>query len=111
MALEYFDFFYRASFGDEWNQARLAMLSGSKYAALINNYANRDETIKSMSRLGALDFFEFAKIEKRQNQVENVMKDDLKVPDTLKVFSFPNGDTSLFPSPRATEYKLLSKSN
>ena len=105
MALEYFDFFYGASYGTEWNQARLAMLTGSKYAALVNNYASRDETTKLLSQMAAVDFFDFARNEK--NQRGNT-KEDFLEPKMLKVFSYPTGDTSLFPSPKLTEHRLLS---
>jgi hypothetical protein len=61
LALEYFDFFYGASFGDEWHRARLAMLNEQrKYAALVNNYADWPSTLSQLESLTALNMYEFA---------------------------------------------------
>lgn len=101
-ALEYFDFFYSSSFGMEWNKIRLAMLSGSKYTALINNYSIYSDSLKQMQDLTALNMFEFAFRNKE------ITSDKLKVPTSLKVFTFDNGDTRHFPSPAPTDNNLLS---
>lgn len=100
-ALEYFDFFYSSSFGMEWNKMRLGMLTGSKYTAMINNYSIHTDTLKQMQDLTALNMFEFALKNKPNNS-------ELKIPISLKVFCFDNGDTRQFPSPTPTENNLLS---
>ena len=133
LALEYFDFFYGASFGDEWHQARLAMLAKQhKYAALVNNYADWPSTLAQLESLTALNMLEFSlrhnrqQQEQQQQQKQRNRKQDqqsdgeeekegggggeekpIEVPMSLKVFTFDNGVTSQFPSPKRTFNGLL----
>ncbi len=108
MALEYFDFFYGTTFGTEWNQMRLAMLTGRKYVALVNNYANRDETIGNLERIAAIDLFGYASKfnakliqEKFSSLTEENLCDfkNFNAPAAWKVYSFDNDDTRDFPAP------------
>jgi hypothetical protein len=108
IALEYFDFFYGTSYGQEWNQMRLAMLTGRKFTALINNYSARDETTKNLEKLAAVNMFEFAiknnliyiksNYSKLDENTLSVYK-NFHAPSNLKVYCFDNGDTNKFPSP------------
>ena len=104
-ALEYFDFFYSSTFGNEWNKIRLAMLTGSKYAAMLNNYSsNHVETLQQLQSLAALDLFEFsfrhkmksietssATEDAKKRQLDLLLK--FKNQPLLKLFTFDNGDT------------------
>jgi hypothetical protein len=100
-ALEYFDFYYGPLFGLEWNKIRLALLTGQKYVALINNYSeSMSDTINKFKNITSFNLF--------QSLDDNLKKNDplmfeefkkLAIPAELKVFIFNNGDTSKFPSP------------
>ena len=118
LALEYFDFFYGAAFGAKWNKMRLAMLTGSKHAALINNFSNINETRKRLENQASMNMFDFAfKYElatmSKRNSEGNKKKlqhlDMLKIPPALKVYAFENGDTSKFDPPKAEVSKLLGR--
>lgn len=116
LALEYFDFYYAPTFGQEWNQMRLALLTGRKYVALVNNYANRTQTISELKNQTALDVIEYSRqVEEKArsergdtNQITNLM--DLNIPQVLKVFSFDTNDATQFASPKPDQTSLLSMS-
>lgn len=116
LALEYFDFFYSATFGAKWNKIRLGMLTGSKHVALLNNYSNIDKTKKNLLSQASMDFFDFSlKYElgsikgDTQNNREKLDKlKKLKIPGGLKVYCFDNGDTRKFDEPESDESKLMS---
>lgn len=111
LALDYFDFFYAPLYGVEWPKIRLALLTGRKYTALVNNYSiNRNETINDLTKLGAFNLFEICmrSLEKHDNVDETATSSvvidrkqikELKIPTTLNVFCFDNGNASEFPSP------------
>lgn len=105
LALEYFDFFYGAAFGAEWNKIRLAMLTGTKHAALVNNYSYHlpTEIARSLEQQGSVDLFDFAlknklkAAETTSEEVEHLK--EMNVPPMLKVYCFENGDTNRFNTP------------
>ncbi len=89
----------------EWNKIRLAMLTGSKYAAMLNNYSsNHAQTIQQMQSMAAIDLFEFS-FRKKSIAIETSDVDDktkkgqleilakLKSQSFPKAFVFENGDT------------------
>lgn len=87
---------------------RLAMLTGRKFTALVNNYSARDETIKKLEKLAAVNMFDFAIKNNLIFIKENYSKLDEKalnayknfhVPTNLKIYCFDNGNVSRFPSP------------
>lgn len=51
-ALNHFDDFYGSVFGEQWSPIREALLRRSKYAAVINNYGDAEETMKYLSNRG-----------------------------------------------------------
>lgn len=86
LALEYFDFFYASTFKEEWNSMRLAMLTGQKHMALVNNFSNLDVTLADLQKQTALNVFEYLR---RKNQDEKWLTDEeiqqLRIPPELKV--------------------------
>ena len=89
----------------EWNKIRLAMLTGSKYTAMINNYsANRAQTIQRMQSMAAMDLFEFS-FRQKLNAIETSVETDetkkrqlefltkFKSQSFPNTFIFENGDT------------------
>ncbi len=40
-ALEHFDDFYRKIFGNDWHSIRLALLSKSKFCAVVSNFTEK----------------------------------------------------------------------
>ena len=79
------------------------MLTGSKYAALINNYSSYHQSIEQIENLTAINLFDFVTrnklnsiensnqtIEEKNTSLELLSK--LKIPSMLKVFCFENGD-------------------
>ena len=114
LALEYFDFYYASTFGQEWNQMRLALLTGRKYVALVNNYANRTQTINELKNQTALDLIEYSRKVREKTQNEGEPADqthliDLNIPKALKIFSFDTNNVTEFASPSSDETSLLSK--
>ncbi len=83
-------------FGPEWNKIRLALLTGRKYTAVVNNFSLSEETSDNLKRLTAVEMFEstFKILKKNDSTIA-----DLKIPRSLKVFCFDNSDTSDFPAP------------
>ena len=117
MALEYFDFFYGTTFGVEWNQMRLAMLTGRKYVALVNNYSNWIEASENLEKLAAINLFDYTSrsnsmlIKENFDKLEQEKLDAYKkfnAPAAWKVYTFDNGDISTFPNPTQDDDKLQS---
>jgi hypothetical protein len=108
LALEYFDFYYSQLFGQEWTKIRLAMLTGKKATALVNNFADWQNTEKELKKLGALNIFQFSLDAFKRNAEKEAKEVPVKIPSTLKVFAFDNGETSMFPAPKAAFKNLLS---
>ena len=52
LCLDHFNDFYKKTFGEEWVSFRLALLSRSKYCALINNYSPVETTKARLQRMG-----------------------------------------------------------
>lgn len=114
LALEYFDFFYGSTYGQEWHKMRLALLTGRKYTALVNNYSDWTETVKNLQNIAALNFFDYLLqhnlkelVDKNQDLENTKYFDQLKLPQALKIFLFDNGDTRQFDSPKANLNNLL----
>ena len=109
-ALEYFDFYYAPIFGQEWNKIRIALLTGQKYVALINNYSDfKKETIEELKKKTAFNLFDSIYENLKKNnplKLEEFKK--LKIPAKLKVFSYDIGDTTNFPSPKPDHSGLSS---
>lgn len=116
LALEYFDFFYGSVFGSAWNKMRLAMLTDSKYVALVNNYSDIGSTLKRLENQASMDLFDFAlkhelaavnkkKINDNLERLDHLQK--LKIPPALRVYGFDNGQTTKFDSPEPNESRLL----
>ncbi len=81
------------------------MLTGHKYVALVNNYAqNSDRTCQELENITALDLFSYS-LRHQQNKFDQI---DLKIPKSLKIYSFDNGVTNVFPEPAPTQNSLLS---
>jgi len=54
-ALRHFDEFYRDVYGKKWGSIRLALLTKSKYCAVVNNFSNIKETEKLLEDAGAVE--------------------------------------------------------
>jgi len=79
------------------------MLTGSKYAALLNNYSIYNQSIEEMKNLTAINIFDFA-IQNKLNSIESSNQtieeknkqleilSNFKIPSKLKAFCFDNGD-------------------
>ena len=50
-ALEHFDDFYRKIFGTDWYSIRLALLSKSKFCALLSNFTDKVNAIEIVINL------------------------------------------------------------
>lgn len=103
LALEYFDFYYGATFKDEWHSMRLAMLTGQKYMAVVNNYSDDlAATLASLQKQTALNIFEYLR-KKNENEnrleEESVRQQQLAIPPELKVYAFDTGETMRFETP------------
>jgi len=57
LALKHFDLHYKPVYDVQWPSVRVALLSKSKYCALVNNFAFDSKRIgMSLAELGAHDF-------------------------------------------------------
>ena len=70
LALDHFDQFYSAIYKEsKWGSIRLGLLSKPKHAALVNNFGDREETIKYLEDMGCIDISEkFISIQKEQEK-------------------------------------------
>jgi hypothetical protein len=118
LALEYFDFFYANTYETEWNSVRLAMLTGQKYVALVNNYSLESDRIRSeLERAAAFDMLDYlclynAKkaVEADSSQVVDQLEGLKLPPKSLGVYCFDTGETRNFDQPKCLpETGLLSK--
>lgn len=86
LALEYFDFYYSSTFQEEWHGMRLAMLTGQKHMALVNNYSNLPQTLESLQKQTAIDVFNHISKQNCDNKSFEEIKQNLKIPPEFKVF-------------------------
>ncbi|XP_039275582.1 5-methylcytosine rRNA methyltransferase NSUN4-like [Nilaparvata lugens] len=54
-ALEHFDDFYASVFKNSWRSIRVALLSPQKYCAVVNNFADAEETSSMFENIGAFN--------------------------------------------------------
>lgn len=52
---EYFDSAYPPVYGKQWPSIRIALLSKQKYVAVINNFADFEDTERNFQEIGAVD--------------------------------------------------------
>lgn len=107
VALDYFDFYYAPLYGQEWHSIRLALLTGKKYVALVNNFADWSSTVNELERSKALNIIDYS-LKQLDIETKSQTLDKFKVPKALKVYSFDTGDTSLFEQPKINYKKLLN---
>ncbi|KAM9324611.1 5-cytosine rRNA methyltransferase NSUN4 [Gastrophryne carolinensis] len=115
LALHYFDTTYSMQFGALWPSIRVALLSEQKYGALLNNFSSSEAVIGRLASLNAADFLSEAS--RAMAEPPEKMTDEggasgqeivtLLNTSTLSCFTFPHGDISRFPSPRADTLGLL----
>lgn len=55
LARDFFDSHYKQVYGAEWPSIRLALLSKPKFAAMVNNFSNKDEVIEELTKLGCIN--------------------------------------------------------
>lgn len=58
VAIEFFDKHYKQVYRDEWPSLRLSLLSKPKFAAVVNNFADKEETIEELKSKGCLSIKE-----------------------------------------------------
>lgn len=54
-ALDHFDDFYKSVFGRRWPGMRASLLTENKYAAVVNNYGDAEETRLALELAGAIN--------------------------------------------------------
>lgn len=54
-ALEHFDDFYQSVYGPRWGGIRASLLSENKFAALVNNYGDAEETKENIELSGGIN--------------------------------------------------------
>ena len=67
-ALHHFDQLYSSVFRNKWPSMRLGLMSPNKYAAIVNNAGDSEQTIEDLKSLGCVDIHEqfktgFSKVE------------------------------------------------
>ena len=85
LALEHMDNFYDKVFGLSWNSARLALLSPRKYAAVINIFADPEETERLMEELDAIDLARYYRRHWKKYQRHKTRQELLKSKKAAKV--------------------------
>ena len=95
---------------------RLAMLTGQKHMALVNNYSKLDLTLDNLQKQTAIDVFNHISKQNHDNKSFDEIKQKLKIPPELKVlenknwlidyksnfkkvYSFDTGETRRFKTP------------
>ncbi|XP_072275364.1 5-cytosine rRNA methyltransferase NSUN4 isoform X2 [Pyxicephalus adspersus] len=91
LALQYFDSNYSLQFGDVWGSMRLALLSEQKYGALVNAFSRTEAIMVNLSALHSAD----------------CLRKEWPPGAQLSCYTFPRGDLSRFPAPRADALGLL----
>ncbi|RZF32742.1 hypothetical protein LSTR_LSTR005935 [Laodelphax striatellus] len=65
-ALEHFDDFYASVFKNSWRSIRLALLSPQKYCAVVNNFADTEETAAFFENNGAFNMRKIIDMEREK---------------------------------------------
>jgi len=55
IAINHFDQFYSSVYKARWGSIRLGLLNRQKYAVLVNNFGDSEETISLLEGLGCVD--------------------------------------------------------
>ena len=77
-ALTHFDQFYGSVFKSKWSSIRLGLLSTSKHAVIVNNFANPEDTCQMLQELGAINILD--EFNKGYQKVAPYIPDDTAVP-------------------------------
>lgn len=83
---------------------RLAMLTGKKYVALVNNYSNFIETGAYLEKSASINLLKFLEMyhEKHKTESNHIF------PKNLNIFTFDNGDNRDFSSPKSDSIDLMN---
>ncbi|KAG6447672.1 5-methylcytosine rRNA methyltransferase NSUN4 [Manduca sexta] len=88
-AMNLFDDFYGSIFGNQWESIKEGLLRRSKYAAVINNYGDPEETMEYLTNRGAHCLRNLIKVQKDfQNQYEPEPKQTEPPDHTNKLQAF-----------------------
>ncbi|KAI1286778.1 5-methylcytosine rRNA methyltransferase NSUN4 [Halotydeus destructor] len=55
LALQHYDNFYAKVYGEHWKSARIGLLSPNKYCAIVNIFADNEQTEDDLRMLGAVE--------------------------------------------------------
>lgn len=83
---------------------RLAMLTGRKYVALVNNYSDFIETGALLEKNASINFLKYLDMyhSKHNSSIEP------NLPKNLNIFTFDNGDCRDFTSPKPSSNGLMN---
>merc|ERR1719483_794817 len=69
IALNHFDQFYSTVYKARWSSMRLGLLTQQKYAVMVNNFGDSEDTIAKLKDLGCVDINkEFTLAREQQEQ-------------------------------------------
>ncbi|XP_063829385.1 5-methylcytosine rRNA methyltransferase nsun-4 [Ostrinia nubilalis] len=114
-ALNHFDDFYASVFGSKWEPMRQALLRGSKYVAIVNNYGDAEETIEYLTHRGAHCLKNLMKVQQEfHNEYSPKSADPPPINNTNKLQEYVNrvqseDISSLYPEGADTPDRLSFK--
>lgn len=86
-ALNHFDDFYSSVFGKRWPGIRVSLLTENKFACLVNNFGEADETCQAMELAGAVNVrkvFEIFHKEASPDEIQALYENSNKTTDVEK---------------------------
>ncbi|XP_018430692.1 PREDICTED: 5-methylcytosine rRNA methyltransferase NSUN4 [Nanorana parkeri] len=121
VALRYFDSVYSLQLAD-WPALRVALLSEQKYGAMVNVFSRTEAVMANLEALHSTDFLSEAHLVMAESPGTDMTPADSSFHQAeqkrremvtsacggaLSCYTFPRGDISRFPSPRADTLGLL----
>lgn len=83
---------------------RLAMMTGKKYVALVNNYSNFIETGAYLEKIASINLLKYLEMYHDKQKTEL----DQSFPKNLSIFTFDNEDIRDFSSPKSDSIGLMN---
>lgn len=106
-ALEHFDDFYRSVYGPRWPGIRASLLTENKFAALVNNFGDADETRQSIELGGAVNIRKVFEIYYDEDAIEFPASGSADADPTKKRTAIDQALNRFVQEKQKTEFKAI----
>lgn len=106
-ALDHFDDFYKSVYGPRWPGIRVSLLTENKFAAIVNNFGDAEETRQSMELAGAVNIRKVFEIYYDENAVDGPAKSDTSTDPAIRQTSIDEAMNKFVQEKQKTEFRAI----